>query len=68
LELPPAFERHVNLKQEHGRLRRVRPMGMAKALAREGIPLQGTHHRGLDDARNIARLARLILPEIEAGR
>jgi 3'-5' exoribonuclease 1 len=64
VELPPAFERHVNLKQEHARLRRVRPMGMAKALAKEGISLEGTHHRGLDDARNIAKLAQIILPQI----
>lgn len=73
IELPPAFERHVNLKQEHSRIRRVRPMGMSKALASEKIPLEGTHHRGLDDARNIAKLAQIILPqivlpEIEAGR
>ncbi len=29
---------------------------MARALARLGIPLEGTHHRGIDDARNIARI------------
>ena len=73
LELPPAFERHVNLKKEHSRLRRVKPMGMSRALAKEGIPLEGTHHRGMDDARNIAKLAQVILPkiglpEIEARR
>ena len=33
-----------------------KPMGMKRALAREGIPLAGSHHRALDDARNIARL------------
>ena len=68
LELPPTFERHVNLKQEHSRLRRVKPMGMSRALVKEDIPLEGTHHRGIDDARNIAKLARIILPEIETGR
>ena len=26
------------------------------ALAQAGLPLAGTHHRGIDDARNIARL------------
>jgi inhibitor of KinA sporulation pathway (predicted exonuclease) len=29
---------------------------MAAALRRVGLPLRGTHHRGIDDARNIARL------------
>ena len=68
LELPSTFERHVNLKQAHARLRRVKPMGMKRALEKEKIPLEGTHHRGLDDARNIAKLAEIILPEIEPGR
>jgi len=67
LELPGVFERHVNLKQEYSRLRGVKPMGMKRALAREGIRLEGSHHRGIDDARNIAKLASLILPEVEAG-
>jgi 3'-5' exoribonuclease 1 len=66
LALPAGFERHVNLKQEHARLRGVRPLGMKRALAREGIPLDGTHHRGLDDARNIAKLAAIVLPQLQA--
>ena len=31
-------------------------LGMAEALKHCGLPLEGTHHRGIDDARNIARL------------
>ena len=30
--------------------------GMAGALRQLGLPLTGTHHRGIDDARNIARI------------
>jgi len=30
--------------------------GMAKALTRCGLTLKGAHHRGIDDARNIARM------------
>jgi 3'-5' exoribonuclease 1 len=67
LELPSAFESHINLKQEHSRLRGVKPMGMKGALARENISLEGTHHRGIDDARNIAKIALKILPQIEAS-
>ena len=66
LALPAGFERHVNLKQEYARLHGVAPMGMKRGLAREGIPLAGTHHRGLDDARNIAKLAVIVLPQVEA--
>jgi 3'-5' exoribonuclease 1 len=35
--------------------------GMAGALRRVGLQLQGTHHRGIDDARNIARLLPWVL-------
>ena len=35
--------------------------GMGAALRRVGLPLVGTHHRGIDDARNIVRLLRWTL-------
>ena len=66
LPLPRAFERHVNLKKAFARLRGVKLCGMAKALEIAGIPLEGTHHRAADDARNIAKLAAWILPRMEA--
>ena len=31
-------------------------MGMKGALRNENIKLEGTHHRGIDDARNIAKI------------
>jgi inhibitor of KinA sporulation pathway (predicted exonuclease) len=49
--------RHVNLKRAFSERRGIaKKLGMAAALAQAGLPLTGTHHRGLDDARNIARL------------
>lgn len=55
LELRSAL--HFNAKtiysQSHPRLKR---RGMKSALAHEGVVLCGTHHRGVDDARNMARL------------
>lgn len=48
---------HVNLKQQHGSIRKLqRAIGMKSALQLEGISLDGTHHRGIDDARNIAKI------------
>ena len=48
---------HVNAKavftEAHGLRRRP---GMAQALAHAGLPLEGRHHRGEDDAWNIAAL------------
>ena len=34
---------------------------MQKALDKIGLPLMGTHHRGIDDARNIAKIAEILL-------
>jgi inhibitor of KinA sporulation pathway (predicted exonuclease) len=53
---------HVNLKQLFSDKQGLRKRhGMAKALTLAGLPLEGTHHRGIDDARNIAKLLPYIL-------
>lgn len=65
MAMPEALERHINLKKHFGRLYGCGPVGMAGALRMCGLPLEGTHHRGIDDARNIARLATRILPALE---
>ena len=62
LPFPVEFERHVNLKKVFAKQRRIKSCGMAAALKIAGLPLSGTHHRGIDDARNIAQLAIGILP------
>lgn len=53
----PFGDRHLNAKTlfaaEHG-LRR--PVGMDQALTIASLPLEGRHHRGDDDAWNIAAL------------
>ena len=50
-----GFE-HVNLKRRFAKARKIKELGMARALQMVGLALDGTHHRGLDDARNIAKL------------
>jgi len=55
--VPYPIERHLNLKKLcRDLLGWHKPCGMADALRRLGLPLEGTHHRGIDDARNIARI------------
>jgi inhibitor of KinA sporulation pathway (predicted exonuclease) len=66
MALPATFERHVNLKKEFARQRGVKSCGMAKALEIAGIRLEGSHHRAIDDARNIAKLAVWVIPRLEA--
>lgn len=47
---------HVNLKRRFAKARKIKEVGMARALQMVGLALDGAHHRGLDDARNIAKL------------
>ena len=64
ITFPASFNNHINLKQEFAILKGIRPCGMKKALQLLGIGLEGQHHRAIYDARNIARMAQLILPSI----
>ena len=57
----PLPGRHLNLKQAFARATGERRCGNRRALDRAGISATGTHHRGLDDARNIAALLPFIL-------
>lgn len=53
----PFGKSHLNLKHEYAIAQGLRkPVGMTVALRQVGLPLRGIHHRGIDDARNIARL------------
>jgi 3'-5' exoribonuclease 1 len=62
MEFPATFENHINLKKEFSHQKCVKPTGMKGALAMLDIPLTGTHHRGIDDAHNIAKIAACLLP------
>lgn len=53
-------QRHFSLKHLHGKWNNLRRggIGMNGALKMEGLSLEGTHHRGIDDAINIAKIFR----------
>ena len=51
------LKHHISLKHQYGTINKLkRPIGMGGALNRENIELEGTHHRGIDDAKNIAKI------------
>jgi len=58
----PYSEKHCNAKNLFANLYGKR-MGMAQALDIIGLELEGTHHRGGDDAWNIARVLSYLLNE-----
>lgn len=56
---------HVNIKKRFAAEQLLpRPLGMAGALRRAGLPLEGTHHRGIDDVRNMRRLMPFIFGDL----
>ncbi len=54
----PFGAEHRNIKKEFSLYigDKKKRFGMTQALEKLGIELQGTHHRGIDDARNIAAI------------
>ena len=57
----PFGDQHVNVKAEFSKVLGTRKrFGVGQALRRSGLEFKGTPHRGIDDARSIARLATVI--------
>lgn len=51
------LENHISVKHQYARIKGLnKPVGMDAALRNEGFTLDGTHHRGIDDAKNIAKI------------
>ncbi len=49
--------KHISLKHQYPEVKGLKKMvGMNGALYIEGFTLEGTHHRGIDDARNICKI------------
>jgi inhibitor of KinA sporulation pathway (predicted exonuclease) len=60
----PFSPQYVNLKALYAKVNQLRrQVGMARALKMSNLPQLGTHHRGIDDAYNIARLLEVMLCE-----
>ena|SRR5439155_14851721 len=57
----PFRSGHLNLKAQLSQSMNLRKkLGIAEALRHFGLNFEGSHHRGLDDARNIARIVRRV--------
>lgn len=55
---PDTRLNHVNPKKAFAIPLEIKPCGMKRALEILRIPLAASHHRAIDDARNIAKVAR----------
>lgn len=64
----PLSMPHQNAKRLFAKAQRIgKEVGMAKACALAKIDMEGQHHRGLDDAVNIAKLMPWILGTVHLG-
>jgi len=50
------LKNHISLKHQYSDFRGIAGAGMPTALKKEGLTMEGTHHRGIDDAKNIAKI------------
>ena len=51
------LEAHINLKDQYQKMKRLRqPIGLKKAVEREGFEFTGIHHLGISDAENLAKI------------
>jgi inhibitor of KinA sporulation pathway (predicted exonuclease) len=58
----PFGSRHINVKTLFAiKHRLTEEIGIDRALALLGLELVGTHHRGVDDAYNVARILRTLI-------
>ena len=67
LRLPANLVGFLDMRREFGRWKHVRPPGLEAAMATCGLAIEGRRHRALDDARNLARLARILVDETHAA-
>jgi inhibitor of KinA sporulation pathway (predicted exonuclease) len=67
--VPNNMPEHLNLKTTFSEVQHLKKkLGMAEALKLCGLTLEGTHHRGIDDARNIARMLPWIVGRDRVAR
>src|SRR5207302_104295 len=61
LAMPASFLGFIDLRREFARWHATTPRGLNRSLQIVGLEAEGTPHRALDDARNLARLTRTLL-------
>jgi 3'-5' exoribonuclease 1 len=68
-EWPRCFSGHVNLKKLYSRAYSTNgDIGIPEAMRKLQFSFEGRRHRGIDDAKNVARVAQTILPLDRATR
>jgi inhibitor of KinA sporulation pathway (predicted exonuclease) len=61
IEYPDYLNKWINVKKAFEELKGYCKVGMAGMLTELGLILEGRHHSGIDDARNIAKIVLALL-------
>ncbi|EAS06743.1 exonuclease (macronuclear) [Tetrahymena thermophila SB210] len=68
INYPQYFKQYINIKKQFPKewytesiIKWNKPPGMVAMLKAINLELQGTHHSGLDDSKNIARIAQFMV-------
>lgn len=65
----PFSDLHINVKNIFAVMNGLKKeVGMAKALNKMGLSLDGTHHRGYDDACNISKILSGLILDMRKGK
>ncbi len=56
---------HYSLKHQFAEIKGIKLCGMSHALRLLGLELEGTHHRGIDDAKNIAKIFKTVFNDLD---
>jgi inhibitor of KinA sporulation pathway (predicted exonuclease) len=63
-EIKKLLNKHISIKHRFAKAKGIEPCGMVQALEILKIPLVGTHHRGIDDAKNITEIFKVVFDEL----
>ncbi|CAJ1938926.1 unnamed protein product [Cylindrotheca closterium] len=61
--VPQMFSNWVNIKKAYGKFYKRKALGMITMLEDLDLKLEGRHHSGIDDSRNIARICTRMLKD-----
>lgn len=59
--IPPALTGWINLKVPFQQICKTKAFGMTNMLRHLGLPLEGRHHSGIDDCKNLARIVQALI-------
>jgi len=59
--VPQYFKKWMNIKKVFAKIMKCRVYGMAGMLEKLNLTLDGRHHSGIDDTKNIAKILRELL-------